>query len=115
LKLCRAGKDCGNTVEKVASMKINHVSVKGYEITCGGPKLCVRAELDGKPPRFWSRMFRRTWLSREPAGSLAQIRFSGNDIFLYIPDSDTLTMTIDALKDTVVEVEDRLKSGTGMH
>jgi len=24
-------------------------------------------------------------------------------------------MTIDALKDTVVEVEDRLKSGTGMH
>lgn len=95
-------------------MKLNHVSVKGYETTSGGTKLCLRAELDGKPPRVWSRLFRRTWLSREPAGSLTQIRFSGNDIFLYIPDSETLTMTIDALRDTMEEVEGKLRSDTDM-
>jgi|CZCB01.1.fsa_nt_gi hypothetical protein len=90
-------------------MRINYVSVKGYERTHGGTKLCLRAELDGEPPRLWSRLFRRTWLSREPGGSLAQIRFSGNDILLYIPDAEILTVTIDALKSTLVEVEDKLR------
>lgn len=89
-------------------MKINYVSVKGYETTHEGKKLCVRAELDEKPPRFWSRLFRKTWLSHEPGSSLAQIRFSGNDILFYIPSAETLTVTLDALKSTLSEVERQL-------
>jgi len=93
----------------MADMKINYVSIKGYEETHGGMKLCVRAELDGEPPRFWSRLFRRTWLSREPGGSSAQIRFSGNDILFYLPDAESLTVTLDALKSTLMEVENQLR------
>lgn len=91
-------------------MRINHVSVKGYEATHGGMRLCLRAELDGEPPRLWSRLFRRSWLSRQPGGLPARIRFSGSDILLYIPDADSLTLTIDALKSTLTEVEDQLGS-----
>jgi|GEM_PF-532983 len=93
-------------------MKINHVSVKGYETTHEGRRLCLRAELDGEPPGHWSRLFRRTWLSRQQCGLPARIRFSGSDIYLYIPDAETLTLTIDALKHTLTEVEDRLRSGS---
>lgn len=91
-------------------MKINYVSVKGYETTHSGTRLCLRAELDGEPPRLWSRLFRRSWLSRQPGGLPARIRFSGSDIFLYIPDAEALTPTIDALKRTLTEVEDQLGS-----
>lgn len=89
-------------------MKFNHVSVKGYERTAAGMKLCLRAELDQQPSRNWSRQFRRAWLSRESDGLAAQIRFTGSDILLYIPNSETLAVTLDALKDTLLEVEGRL-------
>lgn len=93
---------------KMAVMKINYVSIKGYEATQGGMKLCLRAELDGEPSRFWSRQFRRTWLSRNAGGSSTRIRFSGNDILLYLQDADALAVTLDALKNTLVEVENQL-------
>ena len=91
-------------------MKINYVSVKGYETTHSGTRLCLRAELDGEPTGSWSRLFRRIWLSRQPGSLPALIRFSGCDILLYIPDADSLTLTIDALKSTLTEVEDQLGS-----
>lgn len=91
-------------------MKLNHVSVKGYEETEEGLRLCIRAELDEQPAKVWCKLFQLTWIM-SPASKMlpADIKFARSDLFLYIPESGMIPETIEALTKTINAVDQRVR------
>jgi len=91
-------------------MKLNYVSVKGYEETEDGLRLCIRAELEEPPPKIWSKLFQLTWHIAPASRTLpAELKLAKSDILLFIPAADRLSETIDALKSTVTAVNQKVR------
>ena len=91
-------------------MKLNYVSVKGYEDTEDGLRLCILAEIDEPPPRVWSKLFQLTWSMSPASRSLpAEIKFNKNNILFYIPGADKITETIEALNNTIKAVDRKFR------
>lgn len=93
-------------------MKLNCVSVKGYEQTEDGPRLCIRAELDEQPSKSWSKLFQLTWLMEPSSRAVpAEIVFSKSDILLFISEAEMVPAAIEALKATIRAVDQKLGDG----
>ena len=94
-------------------MRLNHVSVKGYEETEDKSGFLIRAELYEVPSKLWIRLFHAAWLGTPASKNLsADIQFLKNDILFMIGEAETISETIDSLKKTIYVVDQQHLSRT---
>ncbi|GEM_PF-6541895 len=70
---------------------------------------CIRAELEDQVSPALGRLFQLTWLITPALRKLStDVQYSRNDIIVSIRDAAMIQETLEAVKDTLIKVNDQL-------